>query len=223
MGKFNIALDGPAGAGKSTVARMVAKELGYVYVDTGAMYRTITLKVLEKGVCLHDTEAIANVAACTSISLRPSPKGQTVYADGQEVTEEIRSKEINQHVSHIAAIPAVREILVRKQQDLAVGKGVVMDGRDIGTSVLPDAEIKVFLTASTRKRAERRFLEMKDADMTLEELERDIERRDRLDRNREVSPLRQAEDAVLLDSTEMALEEVVHAILELCRTKMEWR
>lgn len=223
MGKFNIALDGPAGAGKSTVARMVAKELGYVYVDTGAMYRTITWKVLKNGIPLTDTQAIARVAAQTRISLRPGTLGQTVAADGQDVTEEIRSKEINQNVSHVAAVPEVREILVSMQKEIACGKGVVMDGRDIGTSVLPDAEVKVFLTASARKRAERRYLEMKVRDMTLEELERDIERRDQLDRGREVSPLRQADDAVLLDSTDMTLDEVVHAVLELCRTKMEWR
>lgn len=223
MGKFNVALDGPAGAGKSTVARMVAKELDYVYVDTGAMYRTITWKVLDNGLSLEDLAGIAALAAATNIRLQPGPAGQTVYADGQEVTELIRSQEINLHVSHIAAIPEVREILVRMQKEMASGKGVVMDGRDIGTSVLPDAEVKIFLTASARKRAERRYLEMSDSDMTLDELEQDIERRDQLDRGRKVSPLCQAEDAVLLDSTSMTLEEVVNAVLELCRTKMEWR
>jgi CMP/dCMP kinase len=223
LGKFNIALDGPAGAGKSTVARMVARELDYVYVDTGSMYRAITWKVLINGVPLEDIAGIARMAASTRISLKPGPLGQTVYADGQEVTEEIRTNEINLHVSHIAAIPAVREILVRMQKEMASGKGVVMDGRDIGTSVLPDAEVKVFLTASARKRAERRYQELKVRDITLDELEKDIERRDQLDCSREVSPLRQAQDAVLLDSTDMSLEEVVHAVLELCRTKMEWR
>ncbi|MDF2924366.1 MAG: (d)CMP kinase [Paenibacillaceae bacterium] len=223
MGKFNVALDGPAGAGKSTVARMVAKELDYVYVDTGAMYRTITWKVLERGVSLDDSAQIAALAAGTLISLKPGQTGQTVTADGLDVTELIRSQEINRHVSQIAAIPEVREILVRKQKEMASGKGIVMDGRDIGTSVLPDAEVKVFLTASARKRAERRFLEMNDPDMTLEELEQDIERRDRLDQGRAVSPLRQADDAILLDSTSLSLEEVVNAVLELCRTKMEWR
>jgi cytidylate kinase len=223
LGKFNVALDGPAGAGKSTVARMVAKELDYVYVDTGAMYRTITWKVLERGVSLDDSAQIAALAAGTLISLKPGQTGQTVTADGLDVTELIRSQEINRHVSQIAAIPEVREILVRKQKEMASGKGIVMDGRDIGTSVLPDAEVKVFLTASARKRAERRFLEMNDPDMTLEELEQDIERRDRLDQGRAVSPLRQADDAILLDSTSLSLEEVVNAVLELCRTKMEWR
>lgn len=223
MGKFNVALDGPAGAGKSTVARMVAKELGYVYVDTGAMYRAITWKTLQQGIPMEDQAGIAGMAASTRIELLPGQSGQTVLVDGQDVTERIRSKEINLHVSHIAAIPEVRERLVAMQKTMASSKGVVMDGRDIGTSVLPDAEVKVFLTASARKRAERRYLEMDAAETTLPELEREIERRDQLDRGRAISPLRQAEDAVLLDSTEMSLDEVVNAVLELCRTKMEWR
>lgn len=219
MGKFNVALDGPAGAGKSTVARMVAKELGYVYVDTGAMYRAITWKVLHKGIPLEDLSAIADMTASTRIELLPGLTGQTVLVDGQDVTERIRSTEINLHVSHIAAIPDVRERLVSMQKSMAAAKGVVMDGRDIGTSVLPDAEVKVFLTASARKRAERRYLEMNASEISLDDLEKDIERRDQLDRGRKVSPLRQAEDAVLLDSTEMSLDEVVNAVLELCRTK----
>lgn len=223
MGKFNIALDGPAGAGKSTVARLVAKELDFIYVDTGAMYRAITWKALESGLSMADTAGIAELAARTSIVLRPGTLGQTVLVDGVNVTELIRSSEINRYVSLVAAIPKVRELLVHMQKQMANDKGVVMDGRDIGTSVLPDAEVKVYLTASARKRAERRYLELKEPDMTLEELERDIERRDQLDREREVSPLCQAEDAILLDSTNMSLDEVVHAVLELCRTKLEWR
>jgi CMP/dCMP kinase len=223
LGKFNIALDGPAGAGKSTVARLVAKELDFIYVDTGAMYRAITWKALESGLSMADTAGIAELAARTSIVLRPGSLGQTVLVDGFNVTELIRSSEINRYVSLVAAIPKVRELLVHMQKQMANDKGVVMDGRDIGTSVLPDAEVKVYLTASARKRAERRYLELKEPDMTLEELERDIERRDQLDREREVSPLCQAEDAILLDSTNMSLEEVVHAVLELCRTKLEWR
>lgn len=223
MSKFNIALDGPAGAGKSTVARLVAKELEFIYVDTGAMYRAVTWKVLKAGIPLTDTDAISALAAETRISLKPGPSGQTVTVDGTDVTELIRSTEINQHVSLVAAIPRVREVLVRLQKQMAAGKGVVMDGRDIGTSVLPDAEVKVYLTASARKRAERRYLELSDPDMTLEELEQDIERRDQLDRQRKISPLCQAADAVLLDSTDMTLEQVVHAVLDLCRTRMEWR
>jgi CMP/dCMP kinase len=223
LGKFNIALDGPAGAGKSTVARLVAKELDFIYVDTGAMYRAITWKVLNTGIPLSDTESIAELASQTRINLKPGPTGQTVLVDGANVTELIRSTEINQHVSLVAAIPQVREVLVRLQKQLAAGEGVVMDGRDIGTSVLPDAEVKVYLTASARRRAERRYQELSDPDMTLEELEKDIKRRDQLDRQRTISPLCQAEDAVLLDSTDMTLEQVVHAVLDLCRTKMEWR
>lgn len=223
MGKFNIALDGPAGAGKSTVARLVAKELDFIYVDTGSMYRAITWKVLEAGLPLQDTAAISALAEQTRIQLLPGPLGQTVLVEGVDVTERIRTTEINQAVSHVAAIPRVREVLVHMQKRMALDKGVVMDGRDIGTSVLPDAEVKVFLTASARKRAERRYQELQDPDMSLQELERDIERRDQLDRERLVSPLRQAEDAILLDSTDMTLEQVVEAVLDLCRTKMERR
>lgn len=223
MGKFNVALDGPAGAGKSTVARMVAKELGYVYVDTGAMYRAITWKALHEGISLEDLSAIADMTACTRIELLPGLAGQTVLVDGQDVTECIRSKEINLHVSHIAAIPEVRERLVGMQKAMAAAKGIVMDGRDIGTSVIPDAEVKIFLTASARRRAERRYLETDESGVSLDDLEKDIERRDQLDRGRKMSPLRQAEDAVLLDSTDMSLDEVVNAVLELCRTKTEWR
>jgi cytidylate kinase len=221
--KFNIAIDGPAGAGKSTVARLVAKEPGFIYVDTGAMYRAITWKVLKSGISVSDTDRIAELASNSRISLKPGQLGQTVQVDGVDVTELIRSTEINQHVSLIAAIPQVREVLVRLQKQMAADKGVVMDGRDIGTSVLPDAEVKVFLTASARRRAERRYQELTAPDMTLEELEKDIERRDQLDCEREISPLCQADDAVLLDSTDMTLEQVVHAVLDLCRTHKEWR
>lgn len=219
METFNIALDGPAGAGKSTVARLVAKELHFVYVDTGAMYRAVTWKVLQHGIPLSDEERIAALAGSTDIVLRPGANGQTVLVDGEDVTEQIRTTEINRHVSRIAAIPQVRSILVDMQKRMASRKGVVMDGRDIGTSVLPDAEVKVFLTASPRKRAERRFMEMNEPGLTLDELEQDIIRRDRLDQEREASPLRQAKDAVYIDSTNMSLQEVVDAVLDLCRTK----
>jgi len=216
---INIALDGPAGAGKSTVARLVAKELGYIYVDTGAMYRAVTWKVLQSGVPLDDEEGIASIASSTDIMLKPGETGQTVLVDGLDVTDRIRTSEINMNVSRIAAIPEVREVLVRIQKRMAAEKGVVMDGRDIGTSVLPDAEVKIFLTASARKRAERRYLEIQDSSMTLEELERDICRRDKMDRERDTSPLMQAVDAVCVDSTELTLPEVVQAVLDLCRTK----
>jgi len=219
LNTINIALDGPAGAGKSTVARLVAKELGYIYVDTGAMYRAVTWKVLQSGISLSDEEGIVGIASKSDIVLKPGETGQTVLVDGEDVTDRIRSSEINKNVSRIAAIPEVREHLVRIQKRMAADKGVVMDGRDIGTSVLPDAEVKVFLTASARKRAERRFQELTDSSITLEELELDICRRDKMDRERETSPLMQAKDAICVDSTEMSLHEVVEAVLDLCKTK----
>lgn len=218
MNRFNIALDGPAGAGKSTVARLVAKALGFVYVDTGAMYRAVTWHALSRGISVEDIGAIVAAAREISIDLAPGEAGQLVFVDGEDVTEYIRSSDINRNVSYIARIPEIRELLVSMQKRLAEGKGVVMDGRDIGTKVLPDAEVKVYLTANARRRAERRFSELGDPQISIEELETQIRNRDFLDKEREVSPLMQADDAVLLDTTEMSLEEVVEAVLALCRS-----
>ncbi|EGL17205.1 MULTISPECIES: (d)CMP kinase [unclassified Paenibacillus] len=221
MTKFNIAIDGPAGAGKSTIARKVAGELGFVYVDTGAMYRAVTWKVLQDGVDPLDTETVARTAAGMKIELVPGPDGQLVFVDGRDVSSDIRTKLVTDQVSQIAAIAEVRKLLVDKQKQMAASKGIVMDGRDIGTHVLPDAEVKVFLTASVRKRAERRFQEVQGTAMatTLEEMEKDIARRDMLDEGREVSPLVQAADAVMLDSTDLTIPEVVESILEMCRLR----
>lgn len=217
MKKFNIAIDGPAGAGKSTVARLVAKALGFVYVDTGAMYRAVTWKALQAGIKPEQKEKLVRLASGLRIELLPGEHGQQVLLDGQDVTEQIRSPEVNSAVSAIAAVPEVRELLVRKQQEMAKSKGVVMDGRDIGTHVLPDAELKIFMTASAKERAARRYEEMKakNASVTLERLEADIAERDRMDASREVAPLKRAEDAVLLDTTGMPVEQVVERILEL--------
>ncbi|SEG13082.1 (d)CMP kinase [Paenibacillus sp. UNC499MF] len=221
MTKFNIAIDGPAGAGKSTIARKVAGELGFVYVDTGAMYRAVTWKVLQDGINPLDTKAVADTAAGMEIELVPGPEGQLVFVDGRDVSSDIRTKLVTDQVSQIAAIAEVRKLLVDKQKRMAASKGIVMDGRDIGTHVLPDAEVKIFLTASVRKRAERRFQEVQGTAMatTLEEMEKDIARRDMLDEGREVSPLVQAADAVMLDSTDLTIPEVVESILEMCRLR----
>ncbi|MCR8642317.1 (d)CMP kinase [Paenibacillus sp. N1-5-1-14] len=222
MRRFNIAIDGPAGAGKSTIARLVANQLGFIYVDTGAMYRAVTWKVLQEGLLIEQIKEITEVAQGMDISLMPGANGQLVFVDGQDVTSDIRSSEVTNFVSYIASIGEVRKLLVEKQKQMAAEKGIVMDGRDIGTHVLPDAEMKIFLTASVTKRAERRFaeLQVERPELTLAELEQDIARRDHIDENREISPLVRAEDAILLDSTSMTIAQVVEQILDLCRSRV---
>ncbi|WP_028561319.1 (d)CMP kinase [Paenibacillus pinihumi] len=220
QGLINIAIDGPAGAGKSTVARRVAELLRYVYIDTGAMYRAVTLSALRAGIEPDHSERVSRMAASLDIRLLPSENGQKVLLNGEDVTEQIRSREVNLHVSQVAAVEQVRTQLVGLQRVLAGRKGVVMDGRDIGTHVLPDAELKVFLTASVRTRAERRYKETGQADrIDLEQLEREIAERDQKDREREISPLICADDAVVIDSTSMTIGQVVSQIVELSRTK----
>lgn len=215
---MNIAIDGPAGAGKSTIAKLVAKEMGSVYVDTGAMYRAMALRMLNLGVNTEDTAAITEASKDADISIRYVDGEQRVILDGKDVSEEIRTNEVSGLASVVAAVPAVREKLVALQQKLARETAVVMDGRDIGTTVLPDAELKIYLTASQKERARRRFAQ--NAEKGLPEVPMDyligeIAERDRRDMTRSVSPLRKAEDAVLLDSSEMTIEEVVSAILKL--------
>ncbi|WP_199615039.1 (d)CMP kinase [Paenibacillus alkalitolerans] len=223
--KINVAIDGPAGAGKSTVARMVAERLGYVYVDTGAMYRAVTLKALREGVPDDERERLTALAEKTDIRLVVHPDGQRVMMDGEDVTEQIRSAEVTSRVSAVAAVPALRSVLVALQRAMAEDKGVVMDGRDIGTNVLPQAEVKVFLTASVRVRAERRWKEIKGKQpgVTLESLMDAIEKRDRSDSERETSPLRRADDAVEIDTSNLHIDEVVDRILALCRTSLGGR
>ncbi len=219
--RMNIAIDGPAGAGKSTVARKVAEQLGYVYVDTGAMYRAVTLSAQRAGVSAAQPEKLAELARSLKIELEPGIQGQSVYVNGEDVTSLIRSREVTLQVSHYAANEAVRDVLGMMQRNLAAFKGVVMDGRDIGTHVLPDAELKVFLTASVKERALRRFREISETQsVTLEQLEAEIAERDRLDEQRDISPLICASDAVVVDSTGMTIDEVIQAIVDLSRTKM---
>lgn len=213
--RFNIAIDGPAGAGKSTVARIVARELGFIYIDTGAMYRTVTLKAMEAGIPPEDAGRATELAHRLDIKLIPGKEGQTVLADGEDVTARIRSLDVNRSVSHYAKIEGVRSRMAALQRRMAAEKGVVMDGRDIGTHVLPDAELKLFLTASPRERAIRRFKELGDnPGVTLEQLERDIAERDRLDQEREIAPLVRAADARLVDSTGRTAEQVANEIVE---------
>lgn len=213
----NIAIDGPAGAGKSTIARRVAERLGFVYVDTGAMYRAIGIYMLDHGVGKEDKEAVGQALEEISIELRYIDGQQQVLLNGVLLGDRLRSEEAGMAASDFAPLPAVREKLLKLQQDLAAKMDVVMDGRDIGTKVLPDAACKIYLTAGSRERAQRRFLELKEKGQTadLDQIEQDIKARDEQDMNREVSPLRQAEDAVLVDTSRMGIEEVTERILEI--------
>jgi len=213
--RINIAIDGPAGAGKSTVARMVARDLGYIYVDTGAMYRAVTLKALEAGVPLDDNEVVGKLTKALDINLMPGKEGQQVLIDGIDVSPQLRTLDINRNVSYIARLESVRNQMADLQRRMALAKGVVMDGRDIGSHVLPDAELKVFLTATPRERAVRRFKELGDEPgITLDQLEREISERDRLDQERDIAPLLQAPDARLIDSTGRTIDEVAEEIVQ---------
>lgn len=213
--RINIAIDGPAGAGKSTVARKVASKLSYVYVDTGAMYRAATWDMLRQEIDADDEDAVLQRLDHIDIELVPGEDGQRVRLSGEDVTNEIRSLAVNRTVSRYAQIEGLRAKLSNAQRQMALRKGVVMDGRDIGTTVLPDAEVKIFMTATVEERARRRFRELPESDeaITLEQLEREIEQRDELDRNREVSPLVCADDATVLDTTSMTIDEVADAIV----------
>lgn len=215
--KIKVAIDGPAGAGKSTVARLAAGKLGYVYVDTGAMYRAIAWYMLDAGIPPEDAPALANHLGGLRLELKPAEGGQQVWVCGRDVTGVIRSPDVTGLVSRYAQIPAIRQYLTVIQRRLARDGGIVMDGRDIGTAVLPDAELKVFLTASVEERAMRRFQELQASGerVELEALKREIAERDRMDQERKLSPLRKAEDAVLIDSTSMTIEQVVSRICEL--------
>lgn len=217
--KLVVAIDGPAGAGKSTVAKKAAQELGYTYIDTGAMYRAVAWKVMQN----HDevTEAYATEAVQDiSIDLQPQGEGTLrVLVDGEDVTEAIRTPEISAVVSQVASYAPVRERLVYLQREMATKGGVLMDGRDIATNVLPHADVKIFLTASLEARAKRRAEELRQKGFAepFEKLKADIARRDKADTERKISPLRQAKDAVLLDTTHLTIAEAVQAVLERCK------
>jgi CMP/dCMP kinase len=215
--KLSIAIDGPAAAGKSTVAKIVAEKLSYVYIDTGAMYRALTYKAKVKNINLEDENALLHTLLETKLELFPSPKGQLVYLDQQDVTETIRSSEVTNSVSIVAKHQKVREEMVKMQQAFAVGGGVVMDGRDIGTHVLPHAEVKVFLLASVEERAVRRHTEnlQKGFPSDLEQLKVEIARRDKIDSEREFAPLKKADDAIEIDTTSLTIPEVVEKIMIL--------
>lgn len=201
---INVAVDGPAGAGKSSIARAVAGEIGFIYVDTGALYRSVALYAIENGL---DNDALVNALVKINISLEFKEGSQHVILNGSDVSDKIRTAEVSMGASGVSAIPEVREFLFGLQKKIALENNIIMDGRDIGTVVLPDAELKIFLTASAEERASRRFKEM-SGDITYEQVLEDIKQRDYNDMHRDIAPLKQADDAVLLDTTGMSIDEV---------------
>ncbi len=217
MSGYDIAIDGPAGAGKSTIARRVAEKKNMIYVDTGAMYRAMALYMVRKKVNLNDASAIAERCEEAEITIKHQGGVQCVFLNGENVNDLIRTEEVSEAASKTSAVPEVRKKLVSLQQQIAITESVVMDGRDIGTKVIPNARLKIFLTASARVRARRRFDELlaKGERAMLKEIEDDIRERDRRDMTREESPLVQADDAVLIDSSDMTIDEVVNKILSL--------
>lgn len=219
-----MAIDGPASSGKSTVAKIIAKRFGYVYCDTGAMYRSVTWAALENGIDVSDTKQVIDLARRIKITFEPGQPDQRVFVDSHEVTKDIRTEKIAANVSAVAAIPEVRAQMVEQQRQIAQAGGIVMDGRDIGTTVLPDAQVKVFLVASAHERARRRYeenLQKGLATQSLDELEAAIKLRDQKDSTRKVSPLTQAKDAILIDTTSLTIDQVVDEISALIKKNQD--
>lgn len=218
-----VAIDGPAGAGKSTIARAAAAQLGFVYVDTGALYRTIGLAVCRRGIDGTDVPGILTTLPEIQVGLTYQDGAQHVLLDGEDVSDAIRTPQISTYASQVSSVPEVRAYLLDLQRDLARRQSVIMDGRDIGTVILPDAKVKIFLTASPEKRAARRCAELREKgqDVTVEGILADMERRDALDASRAVAPLKQAEDAVLVDTSDLTLEQSIEAVLTVIRDKMK--
>lgn len=214
---YNIAIDGPAGAGKSTIAKRAAKKLDFIYVDTGAMYRAMALYFLRREIDAKDEKKIAEACEHINVTIAYQEGEQQVLLNGENVNAFIRTEEVSMMTSNTSKYPAVREKLLYLQRKLAAANNVIMDGRDIGTCVLPDAELKIYLTASASERAKRRYLEQKErgVESDLAQIERDIIARDEQDMNREIAPLKQAEDAIYLDTSDMTIEEVVTKIVSL--------
>nr|WP_300185866.1 (d)CMP kinase [uncultured Agathobaculum sp.] len=223
MGYISVAIDGPSGAGKSTVARAAAARLGYVYVDTGAMYRAIGLAVCRKGISSDDTAGIVAVLPEVQLDIRYEDGAQHILLCREDVSDAIRTPEIAKYASKVSAVPEVRQFLLETQRDMAKNGNILMDGRDIGTVILPDAPVKIFLTASAEARAQRRYLELheKGQSITFDEVLHDIQQRDEQDMTRAVAPLKQAADAVLLDTSDISLEQSIEAVLRIIRERVE--
>ncbi len=223
MKRISVAIDGPSGAGKSTIARTAAKTLGFLYVDTGALYRAIGLAVCRRGYDALDRNEVISVLPEITIELRYLLDIQRVYLNGEDVSELIRTPQIAQFASRVSSVPEVREFLLGIQRDMAEKNSVIMDGRDIGTVILPQADVKIFLTASAEKRAERRCAELKEKgqEVSLGQVLADMARRDSLDAGRSVAPLRQAPDATLLDTSDLTLEQSIDAVLDIIRKAQE--
>lgn len=220
MNKIVIAVDGPAGAGKSTVAKKIADKLNILYIDTGAMYRAVTLNIIENNIDLNDDKSIQKLLETIEITL----KGDKIYLNKNDVSQNIRSNKVNRLVSPVSAMPIVREKLVKLQRDMASLNSVIMDGRDIGTNVLKNADVKIYLTASIDERAKRRYLEMKEknivADLDLDAVKKDIAMRDKIDSERTLNPLKKAEDAIVVETTDKSIDEVVNEIIDIVSKKI---
>ena len=219
---MQVAIDGPASSGKSTISKLIDKETGFLYLDTGAMYRATTLAFLRNNISVDDASAIDELLENLVISFKNTEDGQLVFLNGEDVTREIRDLEVTRNVSEVSAIKAVRVKLVKMQQEIAENHSIIMDGRDIGTVVLPNAELKIFLVASVKERAFRRFRENqeKGIELSLEKLEEEIAHRDFLDSTRKESPLKKADDAIEIDTTSLSIQEVVSKITNLIQEKL---
>jgi len=219
-----IAIDGPAGSGKSTIAKMIARELGFTYIDTGAMYRAVALKIKRLGINPDDPEAVLEVLKNTEIDLRPSEEGIKIFLDGEDVSDRIRTEEIGKIASKIARHRKVREILVQMQRELGKrAKDAVIEGRDTGTVIFPDADIKFFLTASAEVRAERRYRELKEKGLNVnyDRILREVKERDRLDKTRKESPLKPAEDAVIIDTSDKDIDQVFRQLIDIIKKRVK--
>ncbi len=219
---MQIAIDGPAGAGKSTISKFVSSEMGFLYIDTGAMYRAIGYKAINEGIDLDNSNALVEMTKNTNLELKITDHGQGVFVDGEDITNKIRTAEVSMAASKVSAIMGVRETLVDLQRKIAGSNNVIMDGRDIGTVVLPDAEIKIFLTASAEDRAMRRYLEMKEKgiETSYQAVKEDMEKRDYNDSHRAASPLKPADDAVIIDTSGKTLRESVQLIVEHIKARI---